>query len=1141
MFDAYEVRMRELVRKSDTPVLGLLGTLVPSEAREAIRKDLSVFPSARAFTQRIDQYPALFGVWLAEHVMLGLGQDGHFSLYPHLQKAVGGVPELTQPDRELLWRAFRRAMLKLGIQPLSRRSGTHFMADEYIRQAGVPIAFADDLAGRMLQVARRIGLPDEDDQEGLLTWQTTLLNKLAPPFSVTAKKAVERDAVAYYARAFVRVYLNGGLASNQDPLETAFSKAFSKEGSRNVKRTAIPELMYRDGTLGILFPPSTTTSNYRVQAGEFTQSVRVDTHGTYRPIPTALPASVVVQREDGERVLSVKLWPDSLSNRLLIFNAEGRLRASAQLNQDEPVELPPGNYIALCRFEPSNTNEWVEVNERPLLVEALLEVRPGSEQLLENGPASVSIIGQNQPTFSLKGSVKGSLERLEFWYGELSAMVEVPQEWLQVDISAFEVRVVHGEQRVAVPVSLNESGRASAPLGAAIAALRIQPGMRRLVFELARTGEARVLRRQSVLYWADLCEITYGLRFAYNKPPQNLITSYCAGLKVTPTQVTPTDDHSRVLRMAFDLGGGRLIHLSWHRPGVFVEIQVPNNDGSSTVLSRPLGAAETVSLTSAKTVVVSASEPGYITLGSMRTFVDFTQRPSKSFPASFLASRLEPGGRTLTYESQSGNVSLPLLVLSQPHVATDVKTERLGNLLIVRIKVSGEPTDISVTGRELSSGREARAEHGLMAGTWHNNNLARMQVYSAPTGSSHVVHILIDVETLGPGVWLLGFGACIAGIWGRLQDTDEGRIAVAFAVDQFGKELLGKDIVAAAETLELTEVAARLSRLTEHFSQYWSPVCWEQQSWLMPYFSALVDRLRDQEDDYVTELVEMAMTLPPDDVRPGYMSMQSVPACLNRIFALPRGSYKRVNIKAHSLSIALRAMPELRGAVSHAFGTVLHPTAAMPFKNLAEVMHGRRPKGFQLSTYREALQQTTLDCAYQLDDELFLPKEGDLLGPLHLAHAWRDLERRFVTCQLMPSRRKSAAVALARALQRHETAFDQAVPAGLRGQSLLLWLRRPTANELDEGEQLKLEHMEYIAQACAWLAWYCRLEMRSEGALNTFHAKLVTLRNQVEIPGMQVSDCLAYYLQVAPAMFSFYLLLWELVLTVELDASVQNV
>ena len=110
-------------------------------------------------------------------------------------------------------------MFKLGIQPLSRVSGTHFMADEYVRQAGVPIAFADDLALRMLQAAKRVGLPDEDDQEGLLTWQSTLLNKLVPPFSVTTRRAVERDSLGYYTRAFVRVHLNGGQAAGKVELE----------------------------------------------------------------------------------------------------------------------------------------------------------------------------------------------------------------------------------------------------------------------------------------------------------------------------------------------------------------------------------------------------------------------------------------------------------------------------------------------------------------------------------------------------------------------------------------------------------------------------------------------------------------------------------------------------------------------------------------------------------------------------------------------------------------------------------------------------------------------------------------------------------------------------------------------------------
>jgi hypothetical protein len=85
------------------------------------------------------------------------------------------------------------------------------------------------------------------------------------------------------------------------------------------------------------------------------------------------------------------------------------------------------------------------------------------------------------------------------------------------------------------------------------------------------------------------------------------------------------------------------------------------------------------------------------------------------------------------------------------------------------------------------------------------------------------------------------------------------------------------------------------------------------------------------------------------------------------------------------------------------------------------------------------------------------------------------------------------------------------------------------------------ENMERVANACAWLAWHCRLEVRREGTLISFHSTLAALRHQVEVSGPSVSDCIAFYLHVAPAMFAYYLLLWELVLTVELDPIVQNV
>lgn len=1141
MFAVHEARIQALVKRAGTPVLGLLGTLLPADARDAIRKDLAVTPSAKAYSQRLEQYPALFGVWLAEHVMLGLGQDGHFSLYPHLQIAIGVSTELTSGEKELLWRAFRRAMFKLGIQPLSRVSGSHFMADEYVRQAGVPIAFADDLALRMIQMAKKVGLPDEDDQEGLLTWQSTLLNKLVPPFSVTARKAVERDYIGYYTRAFVRVHLNGGQANGKDPLEQAIAKAFAAGGSSHLRRAAIPQLLYRDGVLGILFPPADRAVSFKVECGEHVASVRLDAEGGFRPLPAGLHRKVVIQRDDGEQVLSVQLWPDSLSNRLLIFNAEGRLRASAQLAQKDAVELAPGRYLALCRFEPSNLDDWYEVNESPRLVEVPLEVRPGAELLIKNGPAAVTLVGQNQPSLSLSGPSKGSLEGLEFWYGEVEAHIEVPADWIHNITGQFEVRVVHGDRTASLSVRLDESRRAVVKLSEAIAHLSLGSGLWRLVLELGRAGEARAAQRQSVLYWSALKNVSYGLKFSYENPPKNLITSSCAGLKVSPTQMDPTDDHSRLIRMGFDVGGGRLIHFSWHRPGVFVEVQVPGADGSTASIARPLGVAETVSLTSPKTIVVSASEPGYISLGSMRTFVDFSQKASKAFPASFLASRLEPGARTLRYETASGQTAVDLLVLSQPHVATDVKTERMANLFEVRVVVSGEPTDVAVTGRELSSGREARAEHELMAGTWHTNDLARMQVYAAPAGQSHVVYVLIDVETLKPGIWLLGFGARIGGVWGRLQDADEGRIAVAFAVDNLGQEIPGKEVVATASELELSDVAMQLARLNEHFRQCWSPVCWEQQQWLTPYFSALIDRLRDKETDYVTEIIDMAMCRPPEDSRPGYLSMQFAPAWLNLAFSQQRATYKRVNIKPHPLSICLRAMVELKGSVTPAFGAVLHPSAAMSFKNKAEVMRGWRPKGFSLGAYREVLAQTKLEGAYQLEDELFLPKEGELLGPLHLAHCWRDLERGFISSQLMPNNRKSTALALAKKLARHSSNFDQTAFSGLRGQPLLLRLGKPRDDELDDSEQLMWEHMEHVALAIAWFAWFSRFEQRQPGALSDFHILLGNLRKQVEVSGGTVADCIAYYLQVAPAMFAFYLLLWELVQTIELDPVVQNV
>jgi hypothetical protein len=1141
-FEQEEERIRDLIKKANAPVLGLLGGLIPASARAQIQEDLRVSPSVWAYAQRLERFPAIFGVWLAEHVMKGIGLSGHFDVYPHVRKALGGVEELSTPERELLWRSFRRAMFKLGIQPLPRTFGNHYMIDEYARQAGVPLAFADDLASRMLQLARRIGLPDEEDHEGLLSWQSALLNRLQPPFSSTARKAVERDAQGYYTRSFLRVYGNQGVPSAGDALEEALAKAFARDGGgRSINRAAIPQLLYRDGVLGVFFPPSAMEQTFDLLCGGQTVSVRNAAAGIFRALPSDLPSEVQVLRSDGERLLNAKLWPDRASNRLLVFNDAGRLRASAQLGQAEPVELPPGDYVVLCRFSPTNSDVWEEVSDTPHLVEVLVELRPGTDVEIANGPARVVLAGQNLPSFRLDGAAKAGLERVEFRYGPLTACVEIPQDWREVGHPGYEIRVSSGSVSCRLPVGLDADGSGTVRLDESLSASGVQPGMLRLVVELARIGDSRTLQRHSVLYWHGLLAVSYGLTFSYSARPGNLLQSACVGINFGPKSAEASNDTNRVLRMGFDVGGSRYVHFSWNRPGLFVEVEVPAKDGGSTVVSRALGATETVSLTTQKSIIVSASEPGFISLGTWRQFIDFGHRPSKAFSAAFLASRLEPGARTLKYETQSGGASADLLVLSQPHVATAISTSRLANIFEIRVTVQGEPTEFSITGKELGSGREARAEYELLAGVWHTNDLARMQVYGATSGSAHIIYLLLDVTTLPPGVWTLGFGARIGGLWGRLEDADEGRIAVAFAVDAVGQEVPGTQVVNAVESLDDRDAVQRLGRLNDHFRSFWSPFCWEQQSWLSKYWSALLDRFKDRESEFVSELMDMVMGRPADDVRQGFQPKQSVGALLPKLFSLHRAEYRKIHVKPHPLSVALRAMPELRGSVVGAFGVTLHQTVALAFSNIREMQRGFRPRGFALAGYRQALGMTQVEEVARLDDDHFMPGPGELLGPMHLAHAWLDLERGYTTSAAMPTPRKSLGVALARMLMQRSPNFDPSTSTGLQGQPVVLQYKTFNPDGADEAEQQRHETLLQIANACSWLAWYCRLESRYKGSLARFYVNLSALRQRIELQPNGVNDCIAYYLNVAPAMFAYYLLLWELVQTVELDTVIQNV
>ncbi len=96
----------------------------------------------------------------------------------------------------------------------------------------------------------------------------------------------------------------------------------------------------------------------------------------------------------------------------------------------------------------------------------------------------------------------------------------------------------------------------------------------RVVAELRRTGEARILMRNASLFWLGLREINRGLRFRCAEWPENLKLDVCENLERKGDDLAVKDASARGIRLVFGLSPTRLQSLTWNVPGVFVEVAV---------------------------------------------------------------------------------------------------------------------------------------------------------------------------------------------------------------------------------------------------------------------------------------------------------------------------------------------------------------------------------------------------------------------------------------------------------------------------------------------------------------------------------------------------------------------------------------
>ncbi len=1123
-----EKAVTKAVQQSEAPFLGLLGENLTHDMRVAMQQAITANPNVAGYMNRLESHPALFAVNLAWHVMHGMGKGGHFSLYPHVQKALGMNREPKQTEREPLWTAFRRSLLSLGLEPSAQTSGTHFMANEYLRQAGVPLPFVDDLAARMLSFAKKEGLPEDDDPEGIAAWQAELDAHLDLPFSQTARKALALDRQGYYTRVFLRVNeAEGQVVNAGNVLEVAMAEAFQGAGTGGpIRRAALPRVMLHDGSLGVFFPGG-EDREWSLEVDGDTRIYRTGAEDRFIPLSPTLPTEVKIRGQSNGQKMRVTLWEDAKPNRLLFFSETGRLVARGQLAQADDLSMPPGRYAVLARFVPSGV-EADEISNEPALYSFALVLEPGEKRVLANGPARLEIRAECIPLIRWLGEVHTSKEGVEFQHGEMALEVVLPTDWLGQGAS-YELTLKPGEQgqpRV-VALQLDAVGRARVDVADLARKTGWKPGLMRLLVELRRANEVRVLLRAATLYWLGLDRISRGLRFQCSAWPDNLKLEFGENLERSGNDLVLKDAAARRIRLVFTLSDKRQQSLTWNVPGVFVEVETVADGGASSRARRALGSTETVSLTSAKQIVVIASDPGTLRLGDWSLRVDFSRHASKMLGAAFLASRLAPGANALMYENEVTGTALQLLRLTQPHEVAGFTTQVQSGQFVVRLHVNEAVEAVAMLVSALLSDDEDEFTLEANAPEWSSSRFgrARLMVLQSETGG-HTAYVYLDLDYWPAGAWMFNLDARIKGVWGHLQNSRQDVFSAGLLWAGDGQALAPKAWLDQLENLEDKPASELLARLHAALQICYALEAWERIAWLGDAWKALAQRWRGREAGALPILADMAAIRPPPDSSPSWVPQLSIAATLPGLFALAAREYRCVNEKPHPITKALRAMSDMEQHWPAVFQDILHDRAAAACANFPAIAaRGAPPEGFDPQRYVEALHSVPYqEYEYPLSDEETLPGPGSYLGPLHYRHAWRALEIAYERTLQGNDIWLGQGIGLAQhACKVMPTLDGYGIPAAWHERSphLDAWPAKFDAAEDDVIQQR--ENLDHIAHLLAGLALACRREARTPGALDRYLNQL----NQAAFP---VAGPLSFLLQIGEALFAYYLLLWEFVL-----------
>lgn len=1133
--DDLERWLQRILGIGEIPFLGLYTKFLNNKVRETYKNKLinSRYPLDQ-YIVYLESWPAVSLIYLTLHVCEGFGQHGTFEVYPFIHSALN-LNSLTTPQKENLWKAYRRACLKLGLSVSTRHSGSNYMVEEYLRQSGVPISYVNDLTGKMLRYANIAGIPDDDDPAAIRRWQDGLATRLLPPFSKVAQRGIATDDTGFYVRLFLRLLEK---PADKDKAMSDFEVKMSDEIQahkskvkdvlrKKGKSLGIPQLLWRDNRLGVELPPGDGFS-WGITVGDNKTDYLGQIESRFVPIDEALPVSVEVSDSSGRRITPVTpLWEDTRDNRLLVFAASGAFIRAGKLNSGEILSLEPGEYQLLLRFVPDEMEENVEsIRREPSLYGMPLLLEPAEKLVLRRGPALLTIQADAKPLMMWEGQNIRGVRGNELYCGtDLNLKVMLPNEFLS-EGSHYYIRLSSSLEENPITIRITDELSGVVSISDQIKSASWKPGVTRILAELCRIDMQRPLLRSSVITWIGLNNAESRSRFNYTAYPSNVLLDECDNLLENRDKsfFSYRNEDNRFFRMVFDLGNEKRFIFTSSVPGIFLQLREYSETSVTEKLLKK-GGTVTVAWNSRSEIEIYSTSNGILRFGKFSKRIDFNNCGSKRLPLSGLVEYLGPDADTLEFVDATTGYSEDLLHIVSPHEILKFSISRKNNQYHILFALTQEVTEVSLHATDLFSGR---TETLVMR---CNSSFERLDsgINGWLTCESDLKHdIRISLDTWPDGVWVLDLEAKINGRWGHFSNSRGDRYSSGFIVID---GVVTTNVLTSLSTLDSLDPDARfdiLKRAHQKVLLCYAKESWDQLKWIETLWQELLIYF-EKRYEYAAAIIALSEQPTPEEFSCTWIPIFSPTVRNPGLYALSADRYNRKTPGNASLLLkTLAVMARMdKGLLRLLSINVMNQIFAVGYANIHQMMQGMEPQNFSMKNYRDAMKGHDLSERMKLlSEDDWTPGEGDYLGSLHYRFSLASLQQRYHETMAGNDLRRPKALFICRTMRNYHI---QGIPSVLDGSlNHIGYICGVDADELTEEQ-------ETISEICLFLSHFakvCRWEARNQGALNTFISKV---KQAIEHETLY-EPVLGFILHIGKDIFSFYLMLWEAIMISEYDA-----